>query len=109
MTACRAKKQRLRADRAGRRPISPACPSTRRCSTSCARCAKRLADEQNVPAYVVFSDATLAEMAARQPATSAALLEVNGVGQTKLERYGDAFLAVIAERASGGSAQGALV
>ena len=58
---------------------------------------------------MVFSDATLAEMAARQPGTYAELLEVNGVGQTKLERYGDAFLAAIAERASGGSAPGALV
>ena len=69
---------------------------------------KRLADEQNVPAYVVFSDATLVEMAARRPATYTELLEVNGVGQAKLERYGDAFLAAIAERASGGSAPGAL-
>ena len=57
---------------------------------------KRLADEQRVPAYVVFSDATLAEMAARKPATEEALLEVSGVGQSKLQRYGDAFLEVIA-------------
>ena len=58
---------------------------------------KRLADEQRVPAYVVFSDATLAEMAARKPGTYVDLLEVTGVGQTKLERYGDAFLDAIAE------------
>ncbi len=58
---------------------------------------KRLADAQRVPAYVVFSDATLAEMAARRPATADDLLTVNGIGQTKLERYGDEFLAVIAE------------
>jgi ATP-dependent DNA helicase RecQ len=57
---------------------------------------------------VVFSDATLAEMAARRPATYADLLEVSGVGKAKLERYGDAFLALIAERASGRSAPGAL-
>ncbi len=57
---------------------------------------KRLADAQRVPAYVVFSDATLAEMAARKPRTEADLLEVGGVGQTKLERYGEAFLEVIA-------------
>lgn len=67
---------------------------------------KQFADAQNVPAYVVFSDATLAEMAARRPATGAELLEVNGVGQTKLERYGEAFLAVIAGLASGGPATG---
>jgi len=69
---------------------------------------RRLADEQRVPAYVVFSDATLAEMAARRPGTYAELLEVNGVGQTKLQRYGDAFLEVIATRRVDG-APGALV
>ena len=56
---------------------------------------KRLADEQRVPAYVVFSDATLAEMAARKPVTEQALLEVSGVGQSKLQRYGEAFLEAI--------------
>jgi ATP-dependent DNA helicase RecQ len=58
---------------------------------------KRLADAQRVPAYVVFSDAALAEMAARRPATAEDLLAVSGVGQTKLARYGEEFLAVIAE------------
>ena len=58
---------------------------------------KRLADEQRVPAYVVFSDATLAEMAARKPGTYVDLLDVTGVGRAKLERYGDAFLDAIAE------------
>jgi ATP-dependent DNA helicase RecQ len=57
---------------------------------------KRLADEQQVPAYVVFSDATLAEMAARKPGTYVDLLEVGGVGQAKLERYGDTFIDAIA-------------
>ena len=58
---------------------------------------KRLADAQRVPAYVVFSDAALAEMAALKPRTADELLAVNGVGQTKLARYGEEFLAVIAE------------
>jgi ATP-dependent DNA helicase RecQ len=57
---------------------------------------KRLADEQRVPAYLVFSDATLAEMAARKPGTYVEMLAVNGVGQKKLERYGDAFIEAIA-------------
>jgi len=57
---------------------------------------KRLADAQRVPAYVVFSDAALAEMAARRPRTADELLAVNGVGRTKLERYGEEFLRVIA-------------
>ena len=56
---------------------------------------KRLAEEQGVPAYVVFSDATLAEMSARKPVTLAELLAVSGVGRTKLERYGQAFLHAI--------------
>jgi ATP-dependent DNA helicase RecQ len=70
---------------------------------------KQLAGRQNVPAYVVFSDATLAEMAARKPSTHAELLDVNGVGQTKLERYGDAFIGLIAAHQDGGSPQSTLV
>ncbi|MHB1345120.1 MAG: DNA helicase RecQ [Thermoleophilia bacterium] len=53
---------------------------------------RRLADEQGVPAYVIFSDATLEEMAILRPATPDQLLAVNGVGEVKLERYGAAFL-----------------
>ena len=59
---------------------------------------KRLADERGVPAYVVFNDATLLEMAAAKPASEAELLAVSGVGPTKLERYGEAFLEVIEEQ-----------
>ena len=54
---------------------------------------KRLADEQGVPPYVVFSDATLRGMVRRRPRTEEDLLSVSGVGQVKLERYGVAFLA----------------
>jgi ATP-dependent DNA helicase RecQ len=57
---------------------------------------KRIADEQGVPAYIVFSDAVLRAMAAHRPASHDALLRVPGVGPAKLERYGDAFLDVIA-------------
>ena len=98
------KKQRLRADRAGRAADLAGMPVDEALFDELRALRKRLADEQNVPAYVVFSDATLVEMAARHPATHVELLEVSGVGQAKLERYGDAFLAVIAEHASGGSA-----
>ena len=58
---------------------------------------KELADERDVPAYVVFSDATLRAMAATRPQTEGALLAISGVGPAKLERYGDAFLAVLRE------------
>lgn len=57
---------------------------------------KRIADEQGIPPYVVFSDKALRDMCARMPETDEQFLLVNGVGETKLERYGEAFLAEIA-------------
>jgi ATP-dependent DNA helicase RecQ len=60
---------------------------------------KRLADEQHLPPYVIFSDATLAEMAAERPLDSEALLRINGVGAQKLGRYGALFLDVIRQAA----------
>jgi len=56
---------------------------------------KQIADRDGVPPYVVFGDASLAEMAASLPTSSADLLGINGVGQTKLERYGSEFIAEI--------------
>ena len=56
---------------------------------------KRLADQQGVPAYIVFGDATLRELAARRPGTHQELLEITGIGPAKAERYGDAFLALL--------------
>jgi ATP-dependent DNA helicase RecQ len=58
-------------------------------------CRKRLADENNVPPYVIFHDSTLIQMATDKPQSSEELLEITGVGQTKLERYGSAFLEVV--------------
>jgi ATP-dependent DNA helicase RecQ len=58
-------------------------------------CRKRLADENNVPPYVIFHDATLLQIASEKPTSDAELLEISGVGQAKLERYGSAFLAVV--------------
>jgi ATP-dependent DNA helicase RecQ len=51
-----------------------------------------LARENGVPAYLIFNDATLLEMAARKPRSEAELLQVSGVGPAKLEKYGAAFL-----------------
>ncbi|GAB1470696.1 DNA helicase RecQ [Chloroflexota bacterium] len=56
---------------------------------------KEMADEAGVPPYVIFSDRTLIEMAAYYPQSSESLLKISGVGQAKLEKYGDAFLDVI--------------
>jgi len=51
-----------------------------------------LARERGLPAYLIFNDATLLEMAVRKPKNEADLLQVPGVGPAKLEKYGDAFL-----------------
>lgn len=51
-----------------------------------------LAREQQVPAYIVFSDATLRDMCERQPMNEEEFLEVSGVGRRKLEQYGEVFL-----------------
>lgn len=56
---------------------------------------KRIAEEDDVPPFVVFSDASLADMAERLPQSRQAFLEVSGVGQTKLERYGERFISEI--------------
>ncbi len=56
---------------------------------------KQLADEQDVPAYVIFSDATLKEMVRARPADHYEFGRLTGVGDRKLDKYGDAFLAVI--------------
>jgi len=53
---------------------------------------KRLADAEGVPPYVIFGDATLAEMAAKMPTDEAALLAVSGVGKHKLQRFGGEFI-----------------
>lgn len=58
---------------------------------------KSIADENNIPPYVVFSDATLLEMAEILPVTASELLNVNGVGQRKLERFGVPFMTLIRE------------
>jgi ATP-dependent DNA helicase RecQ len=58
-------------------------------------CRKQLAAEHNVPPYVIFHDATLKQMAALRPADPDALLAIGGVGQAKLARYGERFLAVL--------------
>ena len=60
---------------------------------------RALAEEARVPAYVIFNDRTLIEMAEKRPQTLDQLAAVNGIGAKKLKTYGDAFLAVIAGEA----------
>ncbi|MCI6373832.1 MAG: DNA helicase RecQ [Clostridiales bacterium] len=53
---------------------------------------RRIAEEQHVPPFVIFTNATLRDMADKRPRTRAAMLRVAGVGERKLERYGETFL-----------------
>lgn len=56
---------------------------------------KSIADEENIPPYVVFNDATLLEMSEQMPIKANELLNINGVGERKLERFGAPFMAMI--------------
>ena len=58
---------------------------------------KQIADKENIPPYIVFNDATLQEMAEYLPRTEDEMLEINGVGERKLERFGELFLNLINE------------
>lgn len=62
---------------------------------------KRIADTASVPPFVVFSDATLLEMAKSRPRDERELLSITGVGEHKLRKYGSAFLATIREYCQG--------
>jgi ATP-dependent DNA helicase RecQ len=59
---------------------------------------KRLADAEGVPAYIVFSDAVLRQMARCVPKTREEMALLSGVGPVKLARYGEAFLALLREK-----------
>jgi ATP-dependent DNA helicase RecQ len=61
---------------------------------------RELAEGQGVPPYVIFHDTSLAEMATRCPRSLAEFADISGVGEKKLERYGETFLEVIARHAN---------
>ncbi len=56
---------------------------------------KDLAEKNGVPAYALFKDEQLAELIRRQVRTAAALKEIPGVGEARVEKYGEAFLAIL--------------
>jgi ATP-dependent DNA helicase RecQ len=62
---------------------------------------RRIAQEEGIPAYMVFNDRTLAQMAATKPSSEEALLAVDGVGEKKLQRYGEIFLKLLKEEKDG--------
>ena len=60
---------------------------------------KQIATESSVPPYIIFHDATLKRMAQLRPMEREQFLTIPGVGQSKLERYGDRFIAEIRRHA----------
>ena len=56
---------------------------------------RQLADERGVPAYIIFSDVSLREMARKYPTTSTEFRRIPGVGEQKLKDFGEAFLSAI--------------
>lgn len=65
---------------------------------------RQLATELQQPAYVIFSDRTLIELAVKRPATLYRLSDIHGIGQAKLERFGQAFLDVVLAHVKRGEA-----
>ena len=56
---------------------------------------KQIAQQENIPAYIVFSDASLQDMVRRKPVTIEAFADIKGVGDMKLQKYGQAFISLI--------------
>jgi ATP-dependent DNA helicase RecQ len=89
--------KRIASSSPSRRPAVDIAPEDMGLWQALRACRKQLADEHGVPPYVIFHDATLKEMLEQRPLTPGEMLGISGVGDSKLERFGDAFLAVIRE------------
>jgi ATP-dependent DNA helicase RecQ len=88
-----------RATRAGATPPADLAPADAPLFEALRAARAELAREQNVPAYVIFHDATLRAMATSRPHDLDALAQVHGVGASKLERYGERMLRALHEAA----------
>ncbi|MHC4310498.1 MAG: HRDC domain-containing protein, partial [Planctomycetota bacterium] len=66
---------------------------------------RTIADRKGVPAYVVFGDAALRDMARLKPSSIEGFLKVSGVGETKSQQYGEVFLSAIREYCSASSSE----
>ena len=64
------------------------------------RVRERLAAQEFVPAYIVFSDATLRDMCNKRPQDEEQMLAISGVGKYKMDKYGEAFLTALREYAA---------
>ena len=93
----RKESKRSKTSRKGRKSFNTDNASNNALWEALRECRKKLADENNVPPFVIFHDATLSEMMERRPENRQQLLNISGVGETKLEKYADAFLEVISK------------
>jgi ATP-dependent DNA helicase RecQ len=93
----RKESRRAKTSRKGRKSYNTDKASNNALWEALRACRKKIADENNVPPFVIFHDATLSEMMELQPANNEQFLQLNGVGESKLEKYAAAFLKVISE------------
>ncbi len=90
-------KERQEADKAKAKPVTQRQRSRNDLFEVLRQLRKQLAQEKGVPPYIIFSDATLEEMAANKPMNDIAMRQVSGVGERKLQLYGDTFMEAIKE------------
>ncbi len=93
----RKESKRAKSSRTGRKSYNTEKTSNNLLWEALRECRKKLAEENNVPPFVIFHDATLVEMLERQPSNAEQFLRLNGVGESKLEKYAEPFLNVIKE------------
>jgi ATP-dependent DNA helicase RecQ len=103
----RKESRQAKAVRKGRKPFITSAAADNQLWEALRSCRKQLAEASNVPPYVIFHDAALVEMVERQPQNRQQFSRISGVGESKLEKYADDFLAVIhahIEQAASGKA-----
>ena len=96
----RKESKRAKSSRKGRKSYNTEKASNNLLWEALRTCRKKLAEENDVPPFVIFHDATLVEMLERQPKNATQFLSLSGVGESKLEKYADTFLDVIKEHAN---------
>ena len=96
----RKESKRAKSSRKGRKSYNTEKASNNLLWEALRACRKKLAEENGVPPFVIFHDATLVEMLERQPENATQFLSLSGVGESKLKKYTDAFLDVIKEHAN---------
>ena len=96
----RKESKRAKSSRKGRKSYNTEKASNNLLWEALRSCRKKLAEENDVPPFVIFHDATLVEMLERQPENATQFLSLSGVGESKLEKYADAFLDVIKKHAN---------